>query len=109
MVTAKRPDHLERRLARLLQVGTVVITAILGLGILMHSTGMDSGIRIPATDWHLDLMVVGIAGFIVLPVLRVVVMLEAYLREQDRILALFAGLVLTIIAAGVVAGVMFSA
>jgi len=50
----------------------------------------------------------GVALFIALPVLRVLVVLGAFLRNQDYRLVIFAAVVLMTILAGLVVGLCFS-
>jgi uncharacterized membrane protein len=96
---------LERILARLLHYGTALATTIVGLGLLLHLAGRRFDAPAPWGASGLDLMTIGIAGFILLPITRVVVMLGAYLYQRDIRLSLISATVLAIIMVGLVAGV----
>jgi uncharacterized membrane protein len=96
--------RLERLLASLLQVGTAIASIVIGLGLLFDLVGARAGFAVPGTGSDLDLVTVGVAGFILLPVLRVVAMLIAYLYDRDLLLSAISAAVLAIIAAGLIAG-----
>ena len=81
--------ELERLLATLLQAGTWLASAVIALGLILPRTSLCLG---------------GIALLISLPVLRIGVMLAAFVRRRDSHFAIIAGLVLAIIALGVVVG-----
>lgn len=85
---------LELLLARLLRNGTWLACAVTGLGIALSLCGTEGTLAAAA----------GVALFIALPVLRVLVMLGAFLLKRDYRLALFATAVLLTIAAGSVIG-----
>ena len=69
-----------------------------GLGLAMSLAGVE-GTRVVAA---------GVALFIALPVLRVLVMLGAFIVDQDYRLVLVATVVLTTILAGLVIGLSLS-
>jgi hypothetical protein len=104
-MTAPLPklSRLETLLAGLLQYGTwLASTAIaLGLGLGMIET---RGAQDLATAPDMRLATGGIALLILLPILRVSLMLIAFLRERDYRLAIAAVLVLVIICAAVTIG-----
>ncbi len=83
------PSRLHRSLARLLEVGTLLASAIVAIGLLLPRT---------------TVVLTGIGLFISLPIVRVVVMLATFARERDRWGAMIAGTVLMIIALGVALG-----
>jgi uncharacterized membrane protein len=86
---------LEATLARLLSRGTWLASAVTGAGLVF---GFSTGHR------DLRMVTAGIALFILLPVLRVAVMLVAFLRQRDYRFGAFAAFVLIVIALGFVAG-----
>lgn len=86
--------RLEGQLATILSLGTWLASAVIGVGLLTpgpHRTGMT-------------IVDVGVAILILLPILRVALMLAAFSRARERLLAIVAGLVLAIIALGVLSG-----
>jgi uncharacterized membrane protein len=82
---------LERRLARLFTLGTWTGSATIALGLWLSRPGV---------------MNLGIAMFLALPVVRVFLMLGAYLRARDYRIAAVALLVLVILAAGLAIGLL---
>jgi len=85
---------LERWLAGL-RSGTWVASIVIAIGLILTSVG-PTGMHVAEA---------GIGMLILLPVARVILMLLAFLRARDYRLALAAGLVLSIIAAGIVVGI----
>ena len=94
-VKAPQPELL---LAGLLRYGTWLASGVTGLGLAMSLVGVE-GARVVA---------VGVALFIALPVLRVLVMLGAFIRDQDYRLVIVAAVVLMTILAGLLIGLFFS-
>jgi uncharacterized membrane protein len=94
-VKAPQPEWL---LARLLSYGTGLASGVTGLGLAMSLAGVE-GTRVVAA---------GVAMFIALPVLRVLVMLGAFIVDQDYRLVLVATVVLTTILAGLVIALSLS-
>jgi uncharacterized membrane protein len=86
-----RDDALNRVLARVLEIGTWIASALIAVGMAM----------LPRTT----IVLAGLALFIFLPVLRVLVMFAAFTRRRDGWGMAIAALVLTIILFGVVVGV----
>jgi uncharacterized membrane protein len=89
-------SQLEISLARLLHYGSWLASAAIALGLALAITNAGPPAMPLATG--------GLALLILLPVLRVSLMLFAFLHERDYRLALAAALVLVIILAGVVVG-----
>ena len=90
---------LESLLAGVLHYGSWIASAAIAVGLVLalsahHLTGLA----------NLHLVAIGIALFILLPVLRVVLMLIVFLRERDYRFSAIAALVLTIILVGFVLG-----
>ncbi|WP_054309689.1 DUF1634 domain-containing protein [Mesorhizobium sp. 1M-11] len=96
-------DHFEKRdqiIAGLLWYGTWLACSLIAFGILMAAIEpLQTSLALPWTG--LDVVKVGVAVFILLPVARVALMLAIFLRERDYIYAVIAALVLAIIAVGV--------
>jgi uncharacterized membrane protein len=88
-VTA-RPGALERRIALVLGAGTWIASAVIAAGMLLHS--------------GTALVNAGVALFIALPIVRVLVMLVEFLRRRDYRIALIAASVLAVILMGIVIG-----
>lgn len=98
------PTALDSLLAGTLLYGTILASAIIALGVAMALTGSGSGSDQMTTVRAVDIVTTGIALFILLPVLRVVLMLVSFLRERDYLLSVLAGVVLTIILLGFAIG-----
>jgi uncharacterized membrane protein len=94
-VRVPRPELL---LAGLLRYGTWLASGVTGLGLAMSLVGVK-GTQVVAA---------GVALFIALPVLRVLVMLGAFLLNRDYRLVLVTAVVLTTLLAGLVIGLSFS-
>jgi uncharacterized membrane protein len=88
----------ELLLAGLLRYGTWLASGVTGLGLAVSLAGVE-GTAVVA---------VGVALFIALPVLRVLVMLGAFIVDQDYRLVLVATVVLITILAGLVIGLSLS-
>jgi uncharacterized membrane protein len=92
---ALRPEWL---LARLLRYGTWLASGVTGLGLALSLAGVEGA----------GVVAAGVALFIALPVLRVLVMLGAFLLDRDYRLAVVAAVVLMTILAGLVIGLFLS-
>jgi uncharacterized membrane protein len=90
-VNIARPgtQHLELRLS----LGTWAASALISLGLMLPS----------ALTWGTAIITAGVATFILLPVLRVIVMLIVFWHARDFPLAAVSALVLIVIALGFVA------
>ena len=97
-----RPGRLEWLLAAVLHHGSWLASAIIGFGLGLAL--IDS--RAPELTILRDMRVatIGIALFILLPVLRVILMIVVYVRQRDYRLSAVALLVLTIILLGFAVG-----
>jgi uncharacterized membrane protein len=89
---------LESLLAGVLHHGSWVASVVIAVGLVL------TAITSPTGTYNLHLVTIGIALFLLLPVLRVVLMLIAFLRQRDYPFSAIAGLVLTIILVGFVLG-----
>jgi uncharacterized membrane protein len=83
--------RLERRIARLLDVGTWLVSAVIAIGLVL-----PSGARI---------VMLGIGLFVALPAASVAVLLHGFLRRGEYRLAMISALVLTTIFLGLVLGI----
>lgn len=97
------PGHRERLIAGLLWYGTLLATAIIGAGMAIGLLQHVAPLRLAGLD-AFAIVKAGVALFILLPIARIVLMLVLFLRERDYVYAAISTLVLTIIAAGIVAG-----
>jgi uncharacterized membrane protein len=95
MIGAPTQGALERRLGALLGGGTWLASAVIAAGLLWPASWPLSGGQV---------VMAGVATLILLPVLRVVLMLLAFVRGRDYRFAAVAGLVLAIIGSGLLAG-----
>jgi uncharacterized membrane protein len=97
----ERGFDLERRLATVLQLGTGLGSCIIATGWVIFAIGEPLSLRGVA----LSIIRAGIAVFILLPALRVLVMIIVFFRERDYRFGAIAALVLTVIVIGAVLGV----
>jgi uncharacterized membrane protein len=91
-----RHPALESLLAHLLDKGTWLASAVIGVGLLLTGVGRPG----------MSLVRVGVALFIALPIARVLVMMVVFWRERDYRFSMIALFVLLIIAIGVVCAVL---
>jgi len=96
--TAAKGPRLESLLAGLLRYGTWLASAVTGAGLAMSLAGVEGT----------DVVAAGVALLIALPVLRVLVMLGAFILNRDYRLVIVAAVVLMIILAGLVIGLSSS-
>jgi uncharacterized membrane protein len=110
------PRALESSIARLLTVGTYVSIGFVAVGTLLliasgqspldAAPGLDPA-RIPGDLLALrpaGFLWLGILGLLATPAARVVAALVGYARVGERAMVLVAGLILVVIAAGVITG-----
>jgi uncharacterized membrane protein len=98
-----RLRRLEELLAALLRYGSWLASAAIGLGFALAFVASHFTVWNPAIAPH-RIATMGIALFILLPMLRVLLMLIVFLRERDFRFACIAGSVLAIILLGIVLG-----
>ncbi len=94
-----KASGLELILADLLKNGTYIASAVIGFGFLLKAIHWDHS-RLSSVT----VVRIGIALFILLPVLRVSLMLVVFVRERDRHFTVIAAVVLLIISASFVVG-----
>jgi hypothetical protein len=100
--------RLESLLAGLLRCGTWLASVVTGLGITMSLSSEATGAAWLSGLSAADVVAAGIALFIALPVLRVLLMLAVFIRERDYRLVAVTALVLMTIVAGFAIGVCVS-
>ncbi len=100
---------LERLLARVLQYGTWLASAAIGMGLAVALIDSHSGLHTGGLFSSTRIISLGILLFILLPVIRVFLMLLVFLKERDYRFSAIAGLVLLILALGFVVGMRLSA
>jgi uncharacterized membrane protein len=96
--------RLELLLARLLDYGSWLASAVIGLGLALALIHGRSGAQDAGNLSSMRIVTAGIALFILLPVLRVILMLIVFVRERDYRYIAIAALVLLIILTGFVVG-----
>ena len=97
--TDKAADRrLDDGLAVLLRSGTLLACAIIGVGLAAQ--------RLAAPAVGLRLVAIGMAVFLALPVMRLLVLLAVFLRRRDVGFALVVALVLAIIAVAFAVGAL---
>lgn len=101
----KRTPGLERRLATTLELGTWVGSCIIAVGWILSATGEPRSLPAAA----MTIVRVGIALFILLPALRVLLMVVAFVCERDYRFGAIAALVLAVIVVGAALGVRMAA
>ena len=105
--TASRAPGRDRWLAWLLQYGTWVAASTVAAGLAMALLGSWARNGSPATAVVATrIMTTGIAFFILLPVMRLILMLGVFLHQRDYRFSAIAALVLMIVIAGSMIGAM---
>ena len=94
--------RMETLLAGLLRYGTWVASLVIAIGLALDVRGASHGG--PGYVAGSEVVTVGIALFILLPVLRVALMLIIFVRERDYRFVTFSATVLTIILTGFAIG-----
>jgi hypothetical protein len=100
---------LERLLARVLQHGTWLASAAIGLGLAIALIDSHSGLHTQGFLSSTRIISLGILLFILLPVFRVFLMLLVFLSERDYRFSVIAGLVLIILILGFFIGMRVQA
>lgn len=98
--TTHRIDRNEQSIAGLLWNGTWLASALVAAGMALGATHDFWSVLAPSLSGH-DVMKIGVALFIILPIARVALMLVMSLRERDYIYTAISVFVLAVIAAGV--------
>jgi hypothetical protein len=87
----------ELLLAKLLHYGTWLASAVIGLGLTLAMFERPAGAAALAASFGMRIVTAGIACFILLPVLRVILMLIVFVRARDYHFIAIAAIVLIII------------
>ena len=95
---------LERWLAALLKGGTWVASLTIAAGLILLLPAAHTASHHTALPPGMPLVTAGIALFILLPVLRLILMLGVFLQQRDYRFSAITVLVLLIVAAGCVVG-----
>jgi hypothetical protein len=101
--TAVSP-RLERLLAQTLQYRTWLASAVTAFGLLTALAGWPGGPRDAGAARTMSIATIGIALFILLPILRVLLMLTTFVRGREYRLGAVAALVLAVIVVGFIVG-----
>lgn len=94
-------DRIEHSLARIFSAGTWLGSLLIATGLVLRCIRWDHDAHALAC---MRLITIGIALFILLPVLRVTLMAAAFMRRHDRTLGVIAFGVLCIIAIAALVG-----
>lgn len=90
---------IEQRIGIFLGYGTFVCTMIVGIGLAQQAFTLQR--------WPVNLVAVGIVGFMVLPVIRVLMMLGWFARTHDSAMILVVMIVLVFVATGAIVGILW--
>jgi uncharacterized membrane protein len=101
-----KAQPLERLIADALRYGTWIASVAIAIGLMLSAAGGYFGEGGVETAWGAGLVKSGIALFIFLPIMRVILMLVAFMRGKDYRMGAVAGLVLAIIVLGCAMGAM---
>ena len=101
---ASATTPLERWLAALLKSGTWVASLAIAAGLILLLPDLHSALHRVALPPGMPFVTAGIALFILLPVLRLILMLAAFLQQRDYRYSAITALVLLIMAAGCAVG-----
>ena len=101
----KRASSLERRLATTLQLGTWVGSCVIAVGWILSATGEHSSL----SSAPVAIVQAGIALFILLPALRVLLMVIVFVCERAYGFGAIAALMLAVIVVGAMLGVRMAA
>jgi hypothetical protein len=104
-----RDVRLELLLAWLLKYGTWQATAMIGVGLTLAMFERPAGAAALAGSLGMRIVTAGIACFILLPVLRVILMLIVFIRARDYHFSAITAIVLIIILVGFAIGMYLPA
>jgi len=103
-MTSGASCKLERVVAATLYWGTWVASSVAGVGLLLAMLDSGAAVREMVVQRDMRIASTGIALFILLPVIRVIVMLFAFLRDRDYRFSLIAAFVLAMTLLGLLVG-----
>lgn len=98
---------LERLLAGVLQYGTWLASAVIGMGLVLASLGARGATHAVGST-SLRIISAGVLMFILLPVIRVLLMFFVFWRERDYRFSAIAALVFVILVLGFIVGMKVS-
>lgn len=101
---ARAGARLEHWLAALLHYGTWIAAGTIALGLAIALAAMRTRSAGHPASAGMPVVTLGIALFILLPVMRLILMLGVFLHQRDYRFSVIAALVLAIVAAGLVVG-----
>ncbi|MFM0627270.1 DUF1634 domain-containing protein [Paraburkholderia xenovorans] len=101
---ARAGTRLEHWLAALLHYGTWLATGTIALGLAIALAAMRPPRAGHPASAGMPVATIGIALFILLPVMRLILMLGVFQHQRDYRFSAVAALVLMIVAAGLVVG-----
>ena len=101
--------RLERLLARQLRYGVWLASTVSALGMIIAPFGWRMELHGQPVTLSTSIVSTGIALFILLPVLRVLLMLIIFLRERNYLFGMISGIVLITIGVSVVVGLYMPA
>jgi uncharacterized membrane protein len=107
-IQPKTSPALARRLAALLKYGTWVASLTIAVGFVLTLSAAPTGGHRVALPAGMPIVTAGIALFILLPVLHLILTLGMFLRQRDYRFSAITVLVLLIVAAGCVVGAHMS-
>jgi hypothetical protein len=96
--------RLELWLASLLHYGTWIATGTIAVGLALALPAMRTHSGAHPAAAGMSIVTVGIALFILLPIMRLILMLGVFLHQRDYRFSAIAALVLAIVAAGLLVG-----
>lgn len=96
--------RLEHWLANLLHYGTWIATGTIAVGLAFALFAPHTHGDAHAAAAGMSVVTAGIALFILLPIMRLILMLGVFLRQRDYRFSAIAALVLAIVAAGLLVG-----
>ena len=105
MNNVMRPGaRLEHWLASLLHYGTWIATGTIAIGLALALPAMRTHGGVHPSAAGMSIVTIGIALFILLPIMRLILMLGVFLHQRDYRFSAIAALVLAIVAAGLLVG-----
>ena len=104
-ITTIRSSTLERLLAAFLEYGTWVGSTVVAVGIVLGVCIPLGFTGLAGSHASMTTVSIGVAIFILLPILRLALMLGVYLHQRDYRFSFIVALVLLIVGMGCFAGV----
>ena len=89
---------LEITLGNLLKYGTLTLWILISLGVLLNAADISTP--------GIDLVTIGIVGFLVLPTVGLIAMLRTWLAGRDHAMARVVVIVLALVVSGLIVGIV---